>query len=305
MQQQDDHNDAFDKRQVRNSFERAADTYDECAVLQCEVGERLLERLDYIRHVPGMIMDVGAGTGYCTDALLKRYRKAQVVALDLSVAMLKKTAARQPFYQRGRLRGLGRLRTLCADAEQLPLADASCDMLFSNLTLQWCNDLQQTFREFRRVLRPGGMLLFSTFGPDTLKELRASWSAADDYPHVSRFLDMHDIGDAMLQAGLAEPVMDMEYITLTYSDVRTLMRDLKDIGAHNAATDRNHGLTGKRQLQAMLGAYEDFRTAKGLLPATYEVIYGHAWVGESRAVSSSSQGVDVALPEKSGPGHRR
>lgn len=289
---QRDNSHYLDKRQVRRSFERAAATYDASAVLQREVGERLLQRLDYIRHAPDTILDIGAGTGSCTRALLQRYKKARVLALDLSTAMLQQTCAQMPFFQKGVFGFRGRLLPVCADAEQLPFADGSCDMLFSSLALQWCNDLEQTFREFRRVLRPGGMLLFSTFGPDTLKELRASWSQVDGHAHVSRFADMHDVGDAMLRAGLADPVMDVEQLTLTYRDARALMRDLKAIGARNAASGRHHGLTGKQQLRAMTDAYEQFRMEDGLLPATYEVVYGHGWVAEQVA-PGTAQSIEV------------
>jgi malonyl-CoA O-methyltransferase len=178
-----------------------------------------------------------------------------------------------------------RQRFICADAESLPLADNSVDFIFSNLTLQWCGDLDTTFQEFKRILRPNGLLMFSTFGPDTLKELRASWCAAEGnenpVSHVNPFLDMHDIGDALLRSGLADPVMDVENFTLTYKDAYQLMRELKAIGAHTVADGRRQGLTGKARLKAMLDAYEGFRR-DDLLPATYEVVYGHAWCGEER-----------------------
>ncbi len=153
-------------------------------------------------------------------------------------------------------------------------------MLFSNLTVQWCSDLEQTFSEFHRVLKPGGVLFYTTLGPDTLRELRASWAEVDDRVHVNTFLDMHDVGDAMLRARLAEPVMDMEHITLTYRDSMSLMRDLKELGAHNVNPGRSGGLTGPRKLKAVMQAYERFRQTDGLLPATYEVVYGHAWRGD-------------------------
>ncbi|MGD8932789.1 MAG: methyltransferase domain-containing protein, partial [Chromatiales bacterium] len=155
----------IDKQQARRAFERAASAYDEVAVLQRETAQRMLERLDYIRHEPAVILDVGAGTGEATLALSRRFKPARTIALDFALPML----------QRARKRGswLRRLRCVCGDAERLPLADRSVDLIFSNATLQWCNDLEGTFREFLRVLRPDGLLMFSTFGPDTLKELRA------------------------------------------------------------------------------------------------------------------------------------
>lgn len=261
-----------DKRLVRAAFERAAARYDDAAVLQREVGTRLLERLDLIRLQPQRILEVGSGTGFCSTPLTVRYSGAQFIALDIAQGMLRQARDRFGWWQRLRRRP----GFLCADAEALPLADASVDLLFSNVTLQWCSDPDAAFAEFRRVLTPGGLLLFSTFGPDTLKELRAAWRAADDAMHVNTFPDMHDLGDAMVRAHLADPVLDREDIVLTYRDARTLMSDLKTLGAHNVNGGRNPGLTGKRKLNAMLTAYEGFRR-DDLLPATYEVVYGHAW----------------------------
>lgn len=267
------HPSTIDKRQARRSFERAAESYDEVAVLQRETASRMLERLAYIQHQPRVILDVGAGTGEATQSLGKRYRKAKTIALDFALPML----------HRARKRGswLRRPRCICGDAEQLPLADRSVDLIFSNATLQWCNDLEATFQEFLRVLRPGGLLMFSTFGPDTLKELRQSWAAVDGTSHVSPFPDMHDIGDAMLHAGLFNPVVDVDRMHLTYQDVSHLMRDLKTLGAHNVTSGRQKGLTGKGRLRAMFAAYEAFRV-DGRLPASYEVVYGHAWAPQQR-----------------------
>jgi malonyl-CoA O-methyltransferase len=179
--------------------------------------------------------------------------------------------ARFGFFAR-RFKGHG---FVCADVERLPLADASVDLVFSNLTLQWCN-LDAAFAEFRRVLRPDGLLLFTSMGPDTLKELRASWAAADGEVHVNSFMDMHDVGDALVRARLADPVMDVEHLTVTYGEVERLLRDLKAIGAHNVNAGRPRGLMGRQRYAAMRSAYERYRR-DGVLPATYEVVYGHAW----------------------------
>lgn len=263
----------IDKTRLRQRFDRAAASYDEAAVLQHEVAGRMLERLRLVRIDPRVILDVGCGTGRGTAALVDRYRKARVIALDLAPGMLRQT--------RRRLRWRRRAALVCADAERLPLAEGRVDLLYSNLTLQWCNDLDATFAGFRRVMRTGGVLMFSTFGPDTLKELRACWERIDGHTHVNRFIDMHDIGDALLRAGFADPVVDMEMITITYRDSRTLMHDLQRIGAANATVGRARGLTGRARLQAVELAYERFRNAEGLLPATYEIVYGHAWVPEA------------------------
>lgn len=262
-----------DKREVRKAFEHSAARYDEVAVLQREVASRLLERLDLFKLQPQTILDIGCGTGYCSNALAQHYPKARIIAMDMAHAMVKHTRERFSFIQR-KWRGHS---FACADAERLPFADQSFEMIFSNLTVQWCGDLDGLFKEFRRVLKPGGVLLFSTLGPDTLKELRAAWAAVDGHVHVNTFTDMHDVGDAMVRARLADPVMDMEMITITYLEGMTLMRDLKVLGAHNVNAGRNPGLTGRARINAVLDAYEKFRTADGMLPASYEVLYGHAW----------------------------
>ena len=255
---------------VRDSFSRAAASYDAAAVLQAQVRNELLDRLDLVKLEPAVVVDLGAGTGHATLELKRRYRGSRVVAADLAEGMLREAGRRQTL--------LRRFDRVGADAAALPFRDGSVDLIFSSLMLQWCPDPDAVLRECRRVLKPGGLLTFTTLGPDTLVELRRAWLAADaSHPHVNTFLDMHDLGDALVRAGLAEPVMDVERCTLTYDEVRGLMRDLKAIGAHNAATDRPKGLTGKRTLGRMIEAYETFRRADGRLPATYEVVFGQAW----------------------------
>jgi malonyl-CoA O-methyltransferase len=263
-----------DKRGMRSSFERAAADYDRVAVLQREVGDRLLERLGVIKLDPKTVLDLGAGTGYITRALMKRYRSARVVALDIASPMLVQARKQSGWWRRPGF--------VCGDIERLPFADRSVDLVMSNLALQWCNGLDAAFAEFKRVLKPGGALLFTSFGPDTLRELRTSWAAVDGYNHVNSFLDMHDVGDALLRAGLAEPVMDVEKLTLTYTEVNGLVQDLKTLGAHNVTAGRPRGLMGRGRWQRMCAAYEQYRQ-QDLLPASYEVIYGHAWSAESSA----------------------
>lgn len=272
----------IDKRRARRAFEAAAAGYDLAAVLQREIADRLLERLDYIRLQPRRILDLGCGTGYAVQPLHRRYRRVEVVALDFALPML----------QQARRRGswLRRPHCLCADAESLPLAEGSVDLILSNATLQWCNDLNGTFRECLRVLRPGGLLMFTTFGPDTLKELRAAWSEIDGHSHVSPFPDMHDLGDALVRTRFADPVMDAERLTVTYARLADLMADLKCLGAHNATDRRPRGLTGPRRLAALEAAYEAYRR-DGRLPASYEVVYGHAWAPEQKPVADG-----VAIP---------
>jgi malonyl-CoA O-methyltransferase len=260
---------ALDAGRVRNSFSEAAPTYDAAAVLQKQVREELLGRLEVLRMQPQVVVDLGAGTGHAALALKRRYPGSRVIAMDLAIGMLREAGRRQTL--------LRRFSRVGADAAAVPLRDESVDMIFSNLMLQWCNDADRVLRECRRVLRPGGVLHFTTLGPDTLVELRRSWQQADPgHAHVSRFIDMHDIGDALVRAGFAEPVLDVERYTLQYDDVRGLMRDLKAIGAHNATEGRPRGLTGKSTLARMLAAYETYRRA-GKLPATYEVVFAQAW----------------------------
>jgi malonyl-CoA O-methyltransferase len=276
----------IDRTRLRRGFDCAAPGYDTAAVLQGRIREELLGRLDVVRLQPAAVLDLGAGTGHASLALKRRYRAAQVVALDLSPGMLAEAARRQTL--------LRRFRRVCADAASLPLREASVDLVFSNLVLHWCNDPDAVFAECRRVLRPGGLLTFTTFGPDTLVELRRAWAAADGHTHVNRFIDMHDLGDALLRAGLAEPVMDVERYTLTYATARDLMLDLGAVGARNANAGRPRGLTGKGALARMLAAYEQFRR-DGRLPATCEVVFGQAWAPAARPRSGGLPG-EVRVP---------
>jgi malonyl-CoA O-methyltransferase len=263
---------SLDKSWVRRSFDRASATYDDAAVLQSDVRNVLLERLELTDLSPRLVVDAGAGTGHASRALKRRYPGARVIALDSSLGMLR-AAGRQ----RSWLRPVARL---CADAERLPLPAGSVDLILSNLMLPW-SDPDAAFAEFRRVLKPRGLLTFTTLGPDTLRELRAAWMQVarrdeDSHTRVSQFIDMHDIGDALVRAGFAAPVLDVERYTLSYTDVGRLAADLKAIGAHNATAGRPKGLTGPRKFAAMSRAYEAYR-ADGRLPATYEVIFGQAW----------------------------
>jgi len=256
----------LDQHHIRHAFGRAARSYVRHAALQRVVEDQLLERLDYYESEPARVLDLGCGPGRASAVLRKRWKSAQLIALDLALPMLRQV---RPGWRRP-------LARVCADARALPLPDASIDVLFSNLCIQWIDDLPALFGEIRRVLRPGGYVAFSTFGPDTLHELRSAWASADATPHVSQFADIARIGDALLAAGFRDPVLDAEHFTLTYADAASLMRELKAIGATNADTRRARGLTGKAQFRRALDAYESFRR-DGVLPATYEVISAHAW----------------------------
>lgn len=259
---------SLNKHLISHAFNRAASTYDAAAVLYREVSKRLFERLNLIRLQPKTILDLGCNTGYCAQQLAKHYRPAHVIALDIAHNMLLQAKRRAGWFTKQVFVG--------ADAAQLPFADHSIDMIFSNLVLQWC-DLTTVFAELRRVLRPGGLLLFATYGPDTLQELRASFSRVDNYTHVNHFIDMHDIGDILIHNKFADPVMDMEMITLTYPDVGKFLLELKALGANTILTGKRKTLMGKQQWQSMLQQYENFRDKDNRIPATFEIVYGHAW----------------------------
>ena len=274
----------IDKARVRAAFDRAAQTYDAAAVLQKLVRDEMFSRLDLIKIAPHRILDAGCGTGHGSFELQKRFKTAQVFSLDLAMGMLEKTHAQQSL-----LNKLFRpKRLICADIENLPIADNSMDVVWSNLAIQWCNDLDKSFTGVAQLLKPNSLFIFSTFGPDTLKELRAASNNGDT--HVSRFIDMHDIGDALTRHGFNAPVLDVERYTLTYDNVRAVMQDLKSIGANNATQGRGRGLTGKGFFKQLAAQYEQFRIA-GKLPATFEVIYGHAWTAEAKADNGLGEGV--------------
>lgn len=276
----------FDTRHVRRAFSRSAGTYDATAVLQHEVEQRLLESLDYLGDTaPRVIVDVGAGPGRASATMRKRWPKAQVIALDLSVPMLRQARQRAGWWKP--------FSRVCADARALPLAEGSVDVLFSNLCLQWVDDLPAVFAGFRRVLRPGGLLLCSTFGPETLQELRDAFAQADDRPHVSRFTPIAQFGDALMMSGFRDPVLDRDQFRLTYPDLPALMRDLRAMGATNAMQSRRHTLTGRARFASAAAAYEPLREADGKLPSTWEVIYAHAWAPEPGA-PIRSQGEEIA-----------
>jgi malonyl-CoA O-methyltransferase len=271
----------IDKRRVRAAFEQAAAGYDKAAVLQREVCDRMLSRLDYIKYTPDVIIDAGSGTGHGTRQLLSHYPVAKVVAVDIALSM--HLQARPPSSWFKQVLGARGNRSLyvAGDVERMPLKDAAAGLVWSNLTLQWCNDLKQAIAEAHRILQVNGLFMFSTFGPDTLKELRHAFQGVDEFTHVNRFTDMHDIGDMLVHSGFATPVMDMEYITVTYDDVMSLMRDLKAIGAQNATEGRRRSLTGKTAWRNVISRYESL-SKDGKLPATFEVVYGHAWKPEPR-----------------------
>ena len=269
-----------DLRQVRRNFTRAATSYDAVAVLQREVGSRMLERLDYVKIEPRRVLDVGCGTGISLTALSERYPKSKVIGTDASEAMLRTGRT-----QRSGLRWLlpflrsSRSSLVSADALALPFTAGSLGLVWSNLMLHWLDDPLPAFREIYRALDVGGLLMFSTFGPDTLKELRTSFS--DGYAHTQRFADMHDYGDMLLECGYSDPVMDVEALTMTYASLDDLFRDLRQSGAACAMQARRRGLMGRSAWNAVRTGYERHRS-EGRLPATFEVVYGHAWKAQAK-----------------------
>ncbi len=249
---------------IQQSFNKAAKSYDSVAVLQKEIATRLMAKLRIINADAKIILDLGAGTGISSKILQDNLPNSNIIALDIAKETL--------IINRNNINGI---KQICADAYKIPFKDNSIDIIFSNLMLQWCFNLDKLFQELQRVLSANGLFIFSTFGPDTLSELKYSWQQIDNSNHVNQFNDMHTIGDMLLTNKFLSPVMEMEYITLTYKKVKHLMLDLKQLGANNIHNP-NKNLTGKNKFQKMLQEYEKFRI-NDKIPATYEVIYGHAW----------------------------
>lgn len=256
---------------VARSFGAASRGYDDAAQLQTLVRDELLSRLTLLRETPRVVLDLGAGTGLGAAALKRAYPRAAVTAADLSAQMLEQARRHSRLWRP--------IRCIEADARSLPIESATVDLVFTNLMLQWVQPLDDALAEIRRVLKPGGLLLASSFGPQTLQELRAAWAAADAEVHVNDFIDMHDVGSALQRAGFSEPVLDVDRHLRHYADAAALMRGIKAIGAHNVHAARRRGLTGRAAFQRMNAAYEVERTPQGL-PATWQVVYAVAWAPE-------------------------
>ena len=262
----------INKQQVRDDFSNAACTYDKAAIVQHEICDRTLEKLDMLKLQPTSILDIGTGTGRSLQGLQSRFPDCRPIACDIALSMLTRCRQKMDEQQSSYM--------VCNDAEQLPFADAAFDLIFSSSTFQWCENLYQLFSECKRVLRVNGVLIFSTFGPDTLVQLRKSWAQIDDDDHVHEFIDMHHIGDILLEIKFQDPVVDMEIIDMQYQSLQQLLQDLKDTGSRSKfrrATEHSSiGLTSKEKYQRLQQAYEIYRQKNGLLPASYEVIYGYA-----------------------------
>lgn len=274
----------LDRAAIRRHADRASAGYDAAAVLSSRLREDLIRRLEWVAFVPEAVLDLGCGTGHGAAALALRWPRARVIALDASAAMLAEAARRE---------GVPDVERLLADAESIPMPDASVDLVFSNLMLPWCEDIDAVFAEVARILKPRGLFTFTTLGPDTLVELRAAWQAADCDAVLHPFTDMHDLGGGLVRAGFAEPVLDVSRFTFTYPGVPEILRDLKATGAQNASSGRLRGLTGRKRMDALVSAYEDYRS-QGTLPASVEAVFGHAWGALQRGRQDHEFAVPVA-----------
>lgn len=256
-----------DHRHLKAACRHAAADYDRQDFFCAEIRTQLLERLDFVSLVPAVAVELGGGTGAAARALQTRYPDALVLNLDSSLPML---MAAEPA-------GMA----VCGDAAKLPLRDDSVDMVISNLMLPSCADPAAVFAEVQRVLRAPGVFLFSTLGPDSLRELRRAWKEVDSWPHVQTFVDMHNVGDALVQAGFREPVMDMTRLSITYTDVKRLARDLRAMAATNIMRGRRRGLTTPGLWNSMQAALLRNRDTTGRFTITAEVVIGQAWTGQA------------------------
>ncbi len=292
MQNSLDQQYEVDTNRVRQAFNRAARNYDVFSFLQQTVVDRLIESFEQIKIKPAVILDLGSGTGYGSRHLKQHFKKAQIFQMDLSTEMLTISRKQSP-------RFFSKHHFFSGDAHKIPLSDKSVDLVFSSLMLQWCNDPDAVFAEIKRILKPNGVFLFTSFGPDTLKELRESWRQVDEEVHINVFTDMHDIGDSLVRNGMDAPVLSVEHIVLTYKECMHLMRELKNIGAHNVNRGRRKTLTGKQRLEKVIKHYETFRQSNqdNKLPATYEVIYGHAWKPENSKTGNGGSTQSVSLDQ--------
>ncbi len=301
----------MDRRALRRNFNRAAHSFGDGDALHREVGARMQERLGYIKLDVRAALDLGCGTGGALAGLRQRYPQAALTALDFAFEMVRRAAPAPGLLDRllarvrARVQG-ARQHAACADMAALPFVHGSFDLVWSNLALHWLDDPAPAVREAHRVLRSGGLFMFSTLGPDSLKELRAAWGEADTGAgpatwRVKRFIDLHDIGDLLLKSGFATPVMDMESIVLTYAEVDKLLDDLGNTGSVNAMLGRPRGLTGKLAWARMRAAYAQLRR-DDRLPATFEVVYGHAWKAPPRQAAGGAQ--IVRFTERGAPRRR-
>lgn len=261
-------------------FDKAAANYDKFCFLQNSAADQLIKRLELIKNKPLSILDVGAGPGYAARLLEKHYPKAEISVLDFSSQMLLQARKKAKWFTKQKF--------VLATAEKIPFPDQSIDFIFSNMMLPWATDLYAVFEEWQRVLKPEGLLLFSTLGPDTLKELRASWAEIDSAAHVNTFLDLHDVGDALFKARFIDPVMDVQHYELAYCSVSQLIKELKGCGSHNIEALKSRGLTGKNKYKDMVEHYKKYQNFNAKFIATFEVVFGHAWGADLQQFKNNS-----------------
>ena len=260
----------FDRVAVRRWFARAGDGEPEFARAVRIARDALLDRLDDIRIAPRRILDLGAGTGAGARALARRYRGADVVSVDPVVDLLKRAGSRAP-------RWFSRHRYVAGEAERLPLSSRSIGLVLSNLALPWFDPVDDALAECLRILRPGGLFLLSTLGPDTLKELAFAWRGQDDPHRMHPFAEMHVLGDAMVRAGFADVVIDIQRVRLRTPDFWHLCRVLSRSGGSGALAARRRGLTAAESFRIAAARYDTMRDPEGVLPVSVEFVFGHAW----------------------------
>lgn len=270
------------RRDVRRRFDRAAASFDDADFVHRSTGEGLLARLAPMRIAAGRVLELGSATGTLSRQLARRFRRSRVVSLDLSFDMLKRARRKRSRF--------ARIAELQASADAIPLQSGSVDVVVANLLLPWIGEPGRLFGEVRRVLRKDGLFAFAALGPDSLMELREAF-AGDGAEHVLEFIDMHDLGDAMVRAGLSDPVLDVDRLTVEYAETATLFRDLTACGGRNPLAGRRATLTGRRRFERATAALED-RARGGPLVLTLELTYGHAWGGPAPATGGEFR-VDV------------
>ena len=256
------------QRDIRRRFDRAAADFDSADFVHAVTRAGLIARLEPMLLKPASVLDLGSATGSMGRTLRKRFRRAHIVSLDLSRAMLEEAHKQKTW--------LSRASFVQADAEHLPFAEASFDLVVANQLLPWLPDPQRVFTEVSRVLKKGGVFAFAGLGPDSLRELGVAWANVDEGLHVNRFPDMHDIGDGLVRAGLADPVLDVDHLHISYENPGKLFSDLTVVGARNSLADRARGLTGKNRFRAMAKALTNTSSGSGIL-LDLELVYGHCW----------------------------
>ena len=270
--------------EISKAFDSCAEKYEAAAKVQQEIGNRLMERLQYLKITPQRILDLGCGPGTFSRELKLMYPKAHIVGLDLVQGMLIQAKRKQSWRYKWSL--------VSSDMKSMPFANGLFDLVFANQVIHWGGSMPPLFREINRVMNINGCLMFTTLGPDTFKELKHAWNN-NSYAHVNEFIDMHDIGDALMAEHFLEPVMDMEILSVHYETLAKLLAGLKAQGVKNINPQRNPGLTGRKEWQIFERNYADLRTPNDKYPLTYEVIYGHAWKGEQRKLA---KGTETLIP---------